>query len=72
MEAERKWKAEEEEKAKAGKGMKLAMPVDVSDLEKAQLIDAENVRKRAEGYKLRVGSSKVSLMKPPVNLAWQV
>jgi hypothetical protein len=77
MEAEERKKAEEEEKAKAGNGMKLATPADLSALERAWLVNAENARLRDDSRKPRVVSSKAATTptpkpKTPVNLACQV
>jgi hypothetical protein len=79
MEAEAKKKAEDEEKAKAEKGMKLATPDDVSALERARQINAENARIREGNLKPKAGSSKAAATpaqtpkpKTPGNLARQV
>jgi hypothetical protein len=77
-EAEAKRKAEEREKHQAEEGMMLATPADLSALDKARQINAENVNNRAEGFNpSRAGSSKAPAMpktKPmaPVNLSRQV
>jgi hypothetical protein len=77
-EAEERKKAEEREKNKAGDGMMLATPADLSAINKARQINAENAKNRVEGFKpLRARSSKVPAMprpKPntPVNLSRQV
>jgi hypothetical protein len=76
--AEEKRKAEEWEKLKAGDGMMLATPADLSAINRAQLINAENARNRAEGSKPpRAGSSKAPATPKPkpmatVNLTRQV
>jgi hypothetical protein len=78
-EAEAKAKAEEEEKAKAEKGMKLATPGDLSALERARQINAENAKIREGNQKPKAGSSKAAATptptlrpKTPGNLARQV
>jgi hypothetical protein len=74
-EAEAMKKAEEEEKAKAREGMKLATRADLSALERAWQINSENAKIREEGFKPRVGSSKATATpkpKTPVNLTSQV
>jgi hypothetical protein len=76
-EAEARKKAEEEEKNQARDGMMLATPVNLSALERARLVNAENARIQAKGSKPRAGSSKAMVMptpkpKTPVNLARQV
>jgi hypothetical protein len=69
-------KAEEREKNKAGEGMMLATPADLLALECAQIVNAENAKAWAEGFKLpQAGSSKATLMptpKTPVNLTRHV
>jgi hypothetical protein len=73
-EAEAKKKAEEREKNQAGDGMMLATPADLSALERARIINAENAKTWAESSKPPwVGSSK-GRPKPisPVNLSRQV
>jgi hypothetical protein len=77
LEAEERRKADEKEKLKAGNGMMLATSDDASALENAWWINAENARIRAEGFKLRTGSSKASGTPTPkpkssVNLVRQV
>jgi hypothetical protein len=80
MEAEAKKKADEEEQAKAEKGMKLVTPADLSELsavERARLVNAENAKARADSSKPRAGSSKVTATPKPkpagsVNLSRQV
>jgi hypothetical protein len=65
------------EKAKAGNGMMLATPADLSALENARQINAENARIQVEGSKPRAGSSKATAtptpkLKPTVSVARQV
>jgi hypothetical protein len=80
MEAEAKKKAEDEENAKADGGMKLVTPADLSELsavERARIVNAENAKARADGSKPRAGSSKVTATPKPkpadsVNLSRQV
>jgi hypothetical protein len=79
VEAKERQKAEEQEKLKAGNGMMLATPKDVSALEDARRINPENARIWAEGFKPRARSSKAMATatttakpKTPVNLARQV
>jgi hypothetical protein len=77
MEAEEHKKAEEREKAKAGNGMMLATPADLSALEAARRINTENARLREGSHKPRVESRKATptpMPKPKtlVNLACQV
>jgi hypothetical protein len=76
-EAEARKKAEEKEKNKAGDGMMLATPADLSALERARIVNAENARVREESHKPKAGSSKTTPMptaktKAPVNLTRQV
>jgi hypothetical protein len=57
--------------------MKLATPADISALERARQINAENAKVQVEGSKLRAGSSKARATptpkpKTPVNLTRQV
>jgi hypothetical protein len=56
--AEAKRKAEEVERNKAGDGMMLATPADLSAIAKARQINAENAKNRVEGFKPpRAGST---------------
>ena len=78
-ETEAKKKAEEEENAKAEKGMKLATPADLSAIELARRINAENAKNRDKSTKPRAGSSKAATTPTPApktktsgNLARQV
>jgi hypothetical protein len=77
-EAEERRKAKEIEKNKAGDGMMLATPVDLSAIAKARQINAENAKNQAEGFKPpQAGSSKATPTptpkpKTPVNLTRQV
>jgi hypothetical protein len=62
---------------KAGNGMMLATPEDLSALERARLVNADNARLQEESHKPRAGSSKAATTptakpKTPVNLARQV
>jgi hypothetical protein len=76
--AEEKRKAEEREKLKADKGMMLASSADISAIERAWQVNAENARIRAEGVKPpRAGTSKAPATPKPkptdsVNLSRQV
>jgi hypothetical protein len=74
-----KRKAKEKEKHHAGDGMMLATPADLSALDRARQINAENAKIREESFKPRAGSSKVMATptptpkpKAPVNLTRQV
>jgi hypothetical protein len=77
-EAEAKRKAEEREKHKADKKMMLATPADISAIDRARQINAENEKNRVEGFKPpRAGSSKAPATPKPkpttsVNLTRQV
>jgi membrane protein involved in colicin uptake len=77
-EAKAKRKAEEREKHQADKGMMLATPADISAIDRARQINAENAKNRAEGFKPPWGgSSKAPATPQPkpttlVNLTRQV
>jgi hypothetical protein len=75
-EAKAKRKAKEKEKNQAREGMMLATPVDLSALDRAWQINANNAKARVEGFKPpRAGSSKATptpMLKTPVNLTRQV
>jgi hypothetical protein len=76
--AEEKRKAKEWEKLQAREGMMLATSTDLSALERARIVDAENAKIWAEGFKPpRAGSSKATATPMPkpkalVNLSRQV
>jgi hypothetical protein len=71
-EPEKRRKAEVEKNTKAGFRMQLTTP-DLSDSAKAWALNAaELAQRRVEGFKLRVGSSKLTLKKTSRNITQEV